>query len=120
MLWRVPVTAGMRLPVALKLPEGVHDVTDPAVTELSDSLVERRLIEAPAGLAGQRIEFPGLQGTIADDLRQPEIAVDARREAHVDAHCTELRRHEPTEGACRLERRFVVLVVQVTERAEGR
>lgn len=67
-LWRVPVMAGMRLPVVLKLPEGVRNVTDPAVHELSDSLVERRLIEAPAGLAGQRIEFPGLHGTISDVL----------------------------------------------------
>ena len=67
-LWRIPVTAGMRLPVMLELPEGVTNVTVPAVQELSDSLVERRLIEAPAGLAGQRIAFPGLQGTIADVL----------------------------------------------------
>lgn len=67
-LWRIPVTAGMPLPVLLRLPEGVHNVTEPTVRELSDSLVERRVIEAPAGLAGSRIEFPGLQGTIADVL----------------------------------------------------
>lgn len=67
-LWRIPVMAGMPLPVVLRLPEGVRNVTDPVVRELSDSLVERRVIEAPAGLAGQRIEFPGLQGTIADVL----------------------------------------------------
>jgi hydrogenase/urease accessory protein HupE len=67
-LWRIPVMAGMPLPVSLKLPEGVGKVTDPAVQELSDSLVERRVIEAPGGLAGQRIEFPGLQGTITDVL----------------------------------------------------
>lgn len=73
-LWRVPVMAGMRLPVALKLPESVRNVTDPAVRELSDSLVERRVIEAPDGLAGQRIEFPGLQGTIADVLVRIESA----------------------------------------------
>jgi hydrogenase/urease accessory protein HupE len=67
-LWRVPVTAGMPLPVVLKLPEGVQNVTAPAIRELSDSLVERRVIDVPAGLAGRRIEFPGLQGTIADVL----------------------------------------------------
>jgi hydrogenase/urease accessory protein HupE len=67
-LWRVPVMAGMPLPVVLKLPEGTHHVIDPAVIELSDSLVERRVIDAPGGLAGQRIDFPGLQGTIADVL----------------------------------------------------
>lgn len=68
LLWRIPVMAGMPLPVTLKLPSGVRNVTEPSTRELSDSLVERRLIEAPAGLAGQRIEFPGLQGTIADVL----------------------------------------------------
>ena len=67
-LWRIPVTAGMPLPVRLELPEGVRNVTEPAVRELSDSLVERRVVETPAGLAGQRIAFPGLQGTIADVL----------------------------------------------------
>lgn len=68
LLWRVPVTAGMPLPVMLKLPDGVQSLNEPAVRELSDSRVERRVIDAPAGLAGQRIEFPGLQGTIADVL----------------------------------------------------
>lgn len=67
-LWRIPVTAGMPLPVVLKLPPGVRNVTEPVALELSDSLVQRWVIEAPAGLAGQRVEFPGLQGTIADVL----------------------------------------------------
>jgi hydrogenase/urease accessory protein HupE len=68
-LWRTPVLSGMRLPVVLKLPDGVRNVTEPAVQELSDSLVERRLIEANAGtLAGARMEFPGLQATITDVL----------------------------------------------------
>lgn len=68
LLWRIPVMAGMPLPVALKLPDGVRNLTEPALHELSDSRLERRLIEAPAGLAGQRIQFPGLPGTIADVL----------------------------------------------------
>ena len=68
LLWRVPVTAGMPLPVLLKLPEGVQNLTEPSIRELPDSLLERRVVEAPAGLSGQRIEFPGLQGTIADVL----------------------------------------------------
>lgn len=68
LLWRVPVMAGNRLPVKLKLPLGVRNLTEPAVQELSDSLLERRLVEAPGGLGGQRIEFPGLQATIADVL----------------------------------------------------
>ncbi len=72
LLWRIPVMSGMPLPVTLKLPPGVRNVTEPALRELSDSLVERRVIEAPAGLAGQRIEFPGLQATIADVLVRVE------------------------------------------------
>ena len=47
----------------------IHDVTGPAAQELSDSLVERRVIDAGAqGLAGKRIEFVGLQATITDVL----------------------------------------------------
>jgi hydrogenase/urease accessory protein HupE len=68
-IWRTPVLAGMRLPVALKLPEGVRNVEEPGVQELPDSLLERRRIDAgPNGLAGKRIEFPGLQFTITDVL----------------------------------------------------
>ena len=68
-LWRTPRLAGLPLPVVLKLPDGVRNVTDPVVRELSDSRLERRLIEAgEAGLAGQRIEILGLQATITDVL----------------------------------------------------
>ena len=68
-LWRTPVLSGMRLPVALRLPEALRGVTEPAVQELSDSLVERRLVEAgPGALAGARVEFPGLEATITDVL----------------------------------------------------
>jgi hypothetical protein len=72
-LWRTPVLSGMRLPVALKLPEGVRNLEEPSVQELTDSLLERRSIDAgPAGLAGKRIEFPGLQLTITDVLVRVE------------------------------------------------
>ena len=68
-LWRTPVLAGMRLPVALKLPDDVRNLKEPVVQELTDSLVERRWIEAgPSGLAGNRIQFAGLQLTITDVL----------------------------------------------------
>jgi hydrogenase/urease accessory protein HupE len=73
-LWRTPVMAGMRLPIALKLPDDVRNLKDPVVQELTDSLVERRWIEAgPQGLAGKRIQFPGLQLTITDVLLRFEM-----------------------------------------------
>jgi hydrogenase/urease accessory protein HupE len=73
LIWRTPVLSGMRLPVVLTLPEGVRNVTEPHTQELSDSLVERRMIEAPNGLAGKRIEFTGLQGTITDVLVRVQL-----------------------------------------------
>ena len=72
--WRTPMLAGMRLPVALKLPVGMRNVEEPSVQELPDSLLERRAIDtSPAGLIGKRIEFPGLQLTIADVLVRVEL-----------------------------------------------
>ena len=68
-LWRTPVLSGMRLPVALKLPDDVGEVGEPIVQELPGSLVERRVIDAgEGGLARKRIEFVGLQATITDVL----------------------------------------------------
>jgi hydrogenase/urease accessory protein HupE len=73
-LWRTPVLSGMRLPVVLKMPDDVRDVREPSVQELADSLVERRWINAgTTGLAGKRIEFPGLQFTITDALVRVEL-----------------------------------------------
>ena len=70
LLWRTPVLSGMRLPVVLRLPDEVHDVTSPVEQDLSDSVVERRVFDAGPGgrLAGKRIEFIGLQATITDVL----------------------------------------------------
>ena len=68
-LWRTPLLSGMRLPVVLRFPDGVHDVAEPTVQELTDSLLERRMLDAgESGLAGKRVEFVGLQGTITDVL----------------------------------------------------
>jgi hydrogenase/urease accessory protein HupE len=65
--WRTPVLAGQRLPIVLRLPEGVRNVREPLIQELSDSLLERRWIATgPDGLAGQRIGFPGLELTITE------------------------------------------------------
>ena len=78
-LWRTPVLAGMRLPVALKLPESLRNMQEPNIQELNDSLIERRSIDAgPKGLAGKRIEFPGLQLTITDVLVRLEM-LDGRK-----------------------------------------
>jgi len=73
-LWRTPVLAGMRLPVLLRLPDDVKNLKEPAVQELTDSLVERRWVDAgPNGLAGKRIDFAGLQFTITDVLVRVEL-----------------------------------------------
>ena len=67
-IWRTPVLSGMRLPVALRFPANTRNVTEPVLREVSDSLVERRIIEAGGGLTGTRIEIVGLQATITDAL----------------------------------------------------
>jgi hypothetical protein len=68
-LWRTPINAGMRLPVVLKFPSGTRNITEPSLSEFSGLLLERRVIGAgKAGLTGKRIEFVGLQATIADVL----------------------------------------------------
>ncbi len=72
-LWRTPLLSGMRLPVALKLPDQARDVTAASVRDFSDSIVERRLVEAEGGLAGKRIEFVGLQATITDVLARVQL-----------------------------------------------
>jgi hydrogenase/urease accessory protein HupE len=68
-LWRTPVLSGRRLPVTLELPSELHETTPPTERELSDSLVERRVVRAESGsLAGSRIAFRGLEATITDVL----------------------------------------------------
>ncbi len=74
LLWRTPVLSGMRLPVALQIPDGVRTVGEATVQQLIDSRLERRTIDAgPTGLAGKRIEFPGLQATITDVLVRVQL-----------------------------------------------
>ncbi len=68
-LWRTPLLSGQRLPVALRLPTDVRNLSEPVVQELNDSRIERWSVEADSGaFGGQRIEFPGLQATITDVL----------------------------------------------------
>jgi hydrogenase/urease accessory protein HupE len=66
-LWRTPVLSGMRLPVVLRLPEGLRDVRPPQIDELTDSRIERHWVDAgPGGLDGKRFDFLGLEMTITD------------------------------------------------------
>jgi hypothetical protein len=68
-LWRTPLLSGQRLPVVLQFPDDVRNINDPIVQELSDSIIERRVIEPAGGtLAGKRVQFIGLQATITDVL----------------------------------------------------
>lgn len=73
LLWRTPMLAGMRLPVVLELPPDARNVRAPETDQLADSVVERRWIDAgKGGLAGRRIDFPGLPLTITDVLVRVE------------------------------------------------
>jgi hydrogenase/urease accessory protein HupE len=79
-LWRTPVLAGMHLPITLQLPAAdVKNLREPTIEELADSSVERQWIDAgPNGLAGKRIDFPGLQATITDVVVRVEM-LDGRK-----------------------------------------
>jgi hypothetical protein len=67
-LWRTPLLSGTPLPIRLRLPATATNFIEPHTQELADSLVERRVIDVPGGLGGQRIDILGLQGTIIDVL----------------------------------------------------
>ena len=68
----------MRLPIALSIPD-VRNLKGPEVEELTDSLVERRWIDAGSkGFAGNRVEFVGLELTITDVLVRVEM-LDGRK-----------------------------------------
>lgn len=68
-LWRTPISTGMRPPVVLKFPDDTRNITAPSLKEFTGMLLERRWIDAgKTGLSGKRIEFVGLQATITDVL----------------------------------------------------
>ena len=67
-MWRTPLLSGMPLPVRLRLPANIRNVTEPTQRDLPDSIIERRIVAVDGELAGRRIEFVGLQGTITDVL----------------------------------------------------
>jgi len=67
-LWKTPLFSGMPLPVVLKFPDNVTHVMEPQERPLPGAILQKRIISAPDGLAGTRIEFVGLQATITDVL----------------------------------------------------
>ena len=77
-MWHTPLLAGMRLPVLLRFPDTVRNVTEPVERELPGSLLERRLVEAMGGLDGKSIEFVGLQATITDVLVRVQMSDGTR------------------------------------------
>lgn len=68
LVWRTPILSGMRLPVLLRFSDGITLVNGPLERELSDSVIERSVLQSADDLAGQRIDFVGLQATITDVL----------------------------------------------------
>jgi hypothetical protein len=61
-------------PVALRFPTNTRNVIEPALRELSDTLIERRIIETSGGLTGTRIEIVGLHATITDVLVRVQMS----------------------------------------------
>jgi hydrogenase/urease accessory protein HupE len=106
-LWRTPVLAGMRLPVVLRFPDGVRDLREPLVQQLSDSLLERRWIDAgPEGLAGKRITFPGLELTITEAVVRAEL-LDGRSWTAIARPSQPWVELEATRGMSAIARDFV-------------
>ena len=74
-LWRTPKVKGKRSGLLLKLPKEIRNLTPPTMRELSDSWIERRLIETDAnGLIGKRIEIGGLKSSTTQVLARFEFA----------------------------------------------
>ncbi len=73
LLWRTPVSAGMRLPVLLRLPSDIEDRKPPTSEELADSLVEHCWVTVPGGITKRRLDFPGLESTITDVVVRTEL-----------------------------------------------
>jgi hypothetical protein len=75
LVWRTPTSDAGRLPVALELPAAARDTKPPSVMEFSGARVERRYIDfGPRGVESQRIQFKGLESTIADVLVRVQMA----------------------------------------------
>ena len=65
---------GHALPLVLKMPDGVRDLKEPVVQELTDSLVERRWIDAGrTGSPASASRSSGFSCTITDVLVRVEL-----------------------------------------------
>ena len=69
-----PCSPACLLPVVLRFPDTVRNLTGPVPRELPGSLIERWLIEAAGGLEGKSVEFVGLQATITDVLVRVQMS----------------------------------------------
>lgn len=106
-LWRTPVLAGAPLPVVLRLPEGIRNLREPLVQRLSDSVLERRWIDAgPEGVAGRRIAFPGLELTITEAVVRAEL-LDGRSWMAIARPSQPWVEFEATRGISAIARDFV-------------
>ena len=66
-VWRAPIYFGRPHPAQLVLPETWQTIGTPAVRQLSDSALHRRIVDLPGGsIHGSTIRFPGLESTITD------------------------------------------------------
>ena len=111
-IWRTPLLSGQRLPVILRLPGSVRNVTEPTVQVFNDSRVERWMVEADSGtFGGQRIEFPGLQATITDVLVRIET-LDGRRSVTLVRPSRPWVLMETTQSGFQMARTYVVYGVQ--------
>jgi hypothetical protein len=85
LLWRTPVLSGMRLPVVLRLPDNIRDVTHPATQELSDSLLVHHVIDTDApALAGK----DRVRRAAGNCYGRSSARTNARRDAFNDAGAT--------------------------------
>jgi hydrogenase/urease accessory protein HupE len=67
LIWRAPIYYGKPHPAAVQLPDSWETVGEPALRQLPDSILHRRLLLVPGGsIDGEVIRFPGLEATITD------------------------------------------------------